>query len=145
VSADLHDSASDRLQRSEGRYTRKRRDLVELLIQAGQPLTVEELHDLAPHLAQSTLYRNLAILEETGVVRRFASNSGFARFELAEDLTGHHHHLVCDSCGAMTDVKLPQSVEQQLDDVIIRLARRRGFQAAAHTVDIHGRCASCTG
>ena len=143
MSADVHESASTRLKHHDGRYTRQRRELVELLLSAGQPLTVDELQGLAPHLPQSSLYRNLAVLEETGVVRRFAGHHDFARFELAEELTNHHHHLVCDSCGAMTDVHLPQRVEQQLDTVIVRLARKQGFKVSSHTIDILGQCENC--
>ena len=144
MSADVHESANARLRDLDGRYTPKRRELIDLLVTAGQPLTVDEIHLLAPHLPQSSLYRNLAVLEETGIVRRFASHSGSARFELAEDHTGHHHHLVCDACGAMTDVELPDALEHQLNDAIISLARQRGFEVASHTVDILGRCEDCS-
>jgi Fe2+ or Zn2+ uptake regulation protein len=144
MSAEVHESASTRLKHHEGRYTRQRRELIDLLLKAGQPLTVEELQVLAPHLPQSSLYRNLAVLEETGIVHRFAGHSGFARFELAEELTGHHHHLVCNSCGAMTDVQLPHTVERQLDDVVVGLARKQGFMVSSHRIDILGRCEDCT-
>ena len=49
------------------------------------------------------MYRNLVVLEQAGVVRRVTSTDDFARYELAEDLTEHHHHLICSSCGTVDD------------------------------------------
>jgi Fe2+ or Zn2+ uptake regulation protein len=144
VPVDVHRSASAQLTRHGARYTRQRRELVELLGESGQPLTVEQLHRLAPHLAQSSLYRNLTVLEEAGIVCRFTNHSDFSRYELAEALTGHHHHLVCSSCGAMTDVQLPLPVEDQLDEAVINLAKKQRFEPLSHTIDILGRCHDCT-
>src|SRR5438132_8531 len=80
---------------------------------AKRPSTVKELRARAPHLPQSSLYRKLAVLETSDVVRRFTRHGDHARFELDEDLTGHHHHLICSNCGAMTDVALPRTLEDQ--------------------------------
>jgi Fe2+ or Zn2+ uptake regulation protein len=144
MSAEVHQSAGNLLEHHDGRYTRQRRELVDLLLQAGQPVTVEELRAFAPHLAHSSLYRNLAVLEETGIVRRLTGPSGFARFELAEELTGHHHHLVCKTCGSMTDVQLPRAIEDELDRTLSRLARTYSFAIDAHRLDILGRCQLCS-
>ena len=135
MSVDVHRSASAQLARHGARYTRQRRELVELLGESGQPLTVEQLHGLAPHLAQSSLYRNLAVLEEAGIVGRFTNHGDFARYELAETLTAHHHHLVCSSCGAMTDVQLPGAVEDQIDDAVSNF----GEEGAVRAVVTHLR------
>jgi len=140
---ELHTAVGTRLEQAEGRYTRQRRALVDVLVGARQPLTVEEIHALAPGVPQSSLYRNLAVLEETGVVHRFTGHGDFARFELAEELTGHHHHFVCSNCGAMTDVELPGAVESRLEDALAELSRREGFTIAEHRLDIVGLCRSC--
>ena len=141
--ADLHAAASARLARVDGRYTRQRQGLVELLAGAGQPLTAEEILARAGGVPQSSLYRNLAVLEETGVVHRLAGESGMARFELAEELTGHHHHLVCSSCGAMTDVELPTALETTLGHALDEISRAQRFSIRGHRLDVVGVCASC--
>ena len=49
---------------------------------------------------RARVYRNLAVLERAGVVHRIVTTDEFARYELAEDLTEHHHHhLICSACG----------------------------------------------
>ena len=69
------------------------------------------------------MYRNLAALEQAGVVRRVLTDEGFGRYELTEDLTGHHHHLVCSNCGAVEDVDFAPGFEETLE-AAARGARR---------------------
>jgi Fur family transcriptional regulator, ferric uptake regulator len=95
-------------------------------------------------LPQSTTYRNLALLEQVGVVHRVRGSDEFARFELAEEFTGHHHHhLVCRSCGAVEDFEASRQVEQGLADAIGKFATSTGFRAETHRLDLLGTCASC--
>ena len=50
------------------------------------------------------MYRNLTVLEDAGVISRVVTHDEWARFELAEDIGGHHHHLICEQCGTVRDV-----------------------------------------
>jgi Fe2+ or Zn2+ uptake regulation protein len=141
--AELHASAAGRLAQREQRYTANRQAIVEVLAARTAPVTLPELLRARRGLSQSSTYRNLAALEDAGVVRRLVAGGEHAHYELAEDLTGHHHHLVCASCGAIEDVELPADLERELEAAFDALARARGFVPEAHTIDIHGRCASC--
>jgi Fur family ferric uptake transcriptional regulator len=142
VSPDVHEAAAARLQAHDGRYTRARRALVEVLADSGRPLTVTEICAASP-LAPSSVYRNLAVLEDAGLVHRLAGHHEFARFELAEELLGHHHHLACRACGSMTDVRLPAAVEAELSRSLTRLARQQEFAIDSHRLDVVGLCRSC--
>lgn len=90
----VHDAAATRLRSADQLYTSGRRELVQLLTTVGRPATIPELLELRPKLTQSSVYRNLAMLEEVGVVQKVVSSDDRARYELAEDLMGHHHHLI---------------------------------------------------
>ena len=81
--------------------------LVHLLSSSDRPLTIPEILTAKSGMPQSSVYRNLAVLEEAGLVQRVASSDDWARFELAEDLTGHHHHQICTQCGEVRDFTLP--------------------------------------
>jgi Fe2+ or Zn2+ uptake regulation protein len=95
-------------------------------------------------LAQSSVYRNLGVLELAGVVHRIVTHDEFARFELAEELSGHHHHhLICSSCGSVEDMELPPTVEAAVTEELARLAERRGFTPSGHQMDLVGVCADC--
>ena len=95
-------------------------------------------------LAQSSVYRNLVVLEQAGVVHRIVTNAEFARYELAEDLTGdHHHHLICSECGGVDDVPAAAGIERALHHAVSEIERATGFHTVAHRIDLVGRCRAC--
>ncbi len=143
--SDVHGVAAERLHADGQRYTPRRRALVELLLELEQPATIPQLLERRRDLAQSSVYRNLAVLERAGVVHRIVTTDEFARYELAEDLTEHHHHLICDHCGDVSDFTVPAALEQDLATALARVARRTGFQVSDHRLDLVGTCARCTG
>jgi Fur family transcriptional regulator, ferric uptake regulator len=137
--------ARERLTDRDQRYTTGRKMIVETLSTAEFPVTLPELLVLAPALAQSSAYRNLAIMEEAGVVRRLVHGGEHAHYELAEDLTEHHHHLICEQCGVIRDITLDATLEQSLDRAFEGLAHAEGFSPRHHAIDVYGQCASCGG
>ena len=82
-------------------------------------------------------------LQTAGLVRRVAANDEFARFELAEDLTEHHHHLLCVRCGKVTDVTPSAAFERQVTLTVDELAAAEGFEPHSHRLDVLGLCAAC--
>jgi Fe2+ or Zn2+ uptake regulation protein len=141
---ELHATAADRLRGDGQRYTTQRRALVDLLSEVDQPLTIPQLLDRRPGLAQCSAYRNLAVLERAGVVHRIVTSDEFARYELTEDLTHHHHHLICSSCGDVTDFEVSATVEQELESALAKVAKRTGFQVRTHRLDLVGTCPTCS-
>jgi Fur family ferric uptake transcriptional regulator len=140
---ELHRTVTGRLAARDQRYTRGRRVIVDSLTAAQGPVTLPELLAAAPSLAQSSTYRNLAILEDAGVVRRLVHGGEHAHYELAEDLLGHHHHLICTHCGSVRDVTLGTRLERSLDAAFERVADDEGFRPERHAIDIYGACADC--
>ena len=140
---ELHTTAAQRL-RSDGlRYTTSRRAVVQILAASDRPLTIPEILELDRSLAQSSAYRNLTELIGAGVVHRIVAGDEYSHFELAEDLTSHHHHLVCTSCGRVSDVTLDDRIEGSLDRALRAVADEQGFTAEHHRLDVLGRCAEC--
>ncbi len=140
---DLHDAVSLRLARHDYRYTNARRRLVDVIAAAGQPVTLPDIVVAAPELAPSSIYRNLHVLERSGVVNRITAGGDHAYFEFAEPLLSHHHHLVCVACGSIEDVFLDDELEAVVDRSLAELASRSGFTPSHHSLDLHGRCANC--
>lgn len=146
MDAELHDTVADRLRRDRQRYTSGRRDLVALLAEAGRPLTIVELLAADSGLSQSSLYRNLQVLELAGVVRRVVTpGDAGTRYELAEHLTSHHHHLVCTVCGSVEDFAATPPLERALEDLTREVSGREGFDTHGHRLDLVGVCDSCGG
>ena len=141
--ADLHATAAQRLRRDGQRYTTNRRVLVELLADTDHPVTITEVLSQRSELAQSSVYRNLGVLEQAGVVHRVVATDEFTRYELAEDLTEHHHHLICSSCGAVADFTIGKVLEASMAEAFAEVTRSTGFEADLHRLDLVGRCAEC--
>jgi Fur family transcriptional regulator, ferric uptake regulator len=139
----LHEAVERRLEAHDQRYTPMRRLLVEALASSGRPLTVPEILDRAPGLPQSSAYRNVTALMDAGVVRRVATSDDHWRVELAEELSGHHHHLVCGTCGRVEDVPPSATLERALGETAHLVASRSGFVVNEHRLDLVGVCATC--
>ena len=107
-------------------------------------MTIQEILARDKGLAQSSAYRNLVILEQTGVVHRVVSTDEFARYELAEHLTDHHHHhLICSQCGQVADFTVAPEVEEALARALGQAAEEAGFVAHDHRLDLIGQCRRC--
>jgi Fe2+ or Zn2+ uptake regulation protein len=143
VPDDLHATVALRLRRTSERYTAGRRAIVEALAAADRPPSIPDLLASTPGLAQSSAYRNLGVLERAGAVRRIVTTDEFARFELAEDLTEHHHHLICTVCGGVEDFTVSRQLERSLEAAVTKATRGTGFTAEHHRLDLLGTCAAC--
>ena len=145
VRAQIEQQAVSRLAAHEIRYTRGRRQVIRTLVESEGPRSASELHkDLSEKVPLSSLYRSLSVLTRAGILSTHHGSGGVIRYELAEWLMGHHHHLVCDSCGSIDDIELPEDSEAVLNDVVSRATRFRDFVATGHSLEIAGRCTSCT-
>ena len=98
---------------------------------AEQHQRLEEIRTRCPEVGLVTIYRTLDLLSEIGAVRRLDLGDG-PRYELAED---HHHHLICESCGDVSE----------FERCPLDLGSLRGmdFEVSSHTLEIYGRCAAC--
>lgn len=142
--SEVHRFVEQRLKSAELVYTKGRRDLVELLADSSRPVTVAELQELRPRLTLSSLYRNLTDLESVGVVQKVQGTDDRWRFELSEDLSGHHHHSICTSCGRIDDFVVPARTERTIEQALARILDQSGFRPASHRLDVVGLCATCS-
>lgn len=140
---EMHSVAERRLREADQRYTSGRRAIVDLLVTAGHPVSIGDIAEHLPDLPRSSAYRHLTDLHTVGLVRRVTASDEFTRYELAEDLTEHHHHLVCVSCGKVIDVTLPDGFEEQVARAVGELAEAEGFAPQSHRIDVLGHCHAC--
>lgn len=143
IAGELRDTVSARLRETGQRLTAKRETIVAVLATADRPLTIPDILGAGDGLAQSSVYRNLLVLEQAAVVRKVVTHDEFAHFELAEDLTEHHHHLICSSCGSVEDVPASAGLERSLRTAMDEIARTTGFHADGHRIDLVGLCRRC--
>jgi len=139
---EIDETIREYLAEREIRYTGGRRAVVRALQIAAGPQSAAELHlRLRRAVPLSSLYRSLATLEEAGLLSLHQGK--VARYELAEWLTGHHHHLICLECGAVGDFELEMKAEDQLLGLVARAGRQAGYQVRGHSLEVEGLCRGC--
>ena len=84
----------------------------------------------------TTVYRALQGLADGSEVDVLRSEDGEATYRACS--AGHHHHLVCRTCGATEEVE-GRAIETWAE----RVAREHGFVDVQHTVEVFGTCRSC--
>lgn len=144
VKSSLDRQVELRLLDHDVRYTKGRRAVVNALAESAGPMSAHEMVDaLASAIPLSSLYRSLAVLEGAGVVAHHLGAKGLTRYELAEWLSGHHHHLVCVDCGSVADIELAPAREESVRDLVSEIAALAGFSPTDHALEIEGRCTTC--
>lgn len=120
------------------RLTPQRQAVLDAVAGLEGQFTVVEVYDLAraaePNVSLATVYRTIDLLRRTGSVRPLPAE-GKATYVHCH--RGHHHHLVCTSCGAVEETSLCAAPSAA------KLRRRHGFVAESHELDIYGRCRNC--
>jgi len=89
-----------------------------------------------PNVNISTVYRTLELLKRLDLVTETNLGGGRVRYHPANK--GHHHHLVCQECGAMID--LDESLLRPLQEALLL---EHNFIADLRHLAIHGRCVTC--
>ena len=143
ASPSVHEQVALRLAGLEQRYTPMRQALVATLANAGRPLSIPEILASNLELPQSSAYRNVTTLIEAGVVRRVTGVDDHGRFELAEELAGHHHHLACGECGTVEDVAPSIRLERAMAEAARVVAEEQGYEVTGHQFDLVGLCPQC--
>ena len=114
-----------------------------MLRRAGNPVSMTDVVSGRSAPPQSSVYRNLAVLEHAGVVHRVVTGGEFARFELTEDLTEHHHHLICSRCGPSRTSPCLPTWKGRSTGRSTALAKRAGSPDVDHRLDLIGTCGNC--
>ncbi|MEA3502801.1 MAG: Fur family transcriptional regulator [Actinomycetota bacterium] len=126
------------------RFTQGRKSTVEALAAMHGPRTAAEIHDqVGDTVPLSSLYRSLSVLTDAGVLSAQHGSDGVIRFELAEWITGHHHHLVCTSCGSVVDVTPTADQETTMEQLVEDMAQEADFDVSGHRFEIEGTCRTC--
>ncbi|MRG29100.1 Fur family transcriptional regulator [Laceyella tengchongensis] len=120
------------------KYTGKREMMVQLFFEEGRYLTAKEVLDLMqkdyPGLSFDTVYRNLALFEQLGIVEGTEWN-GERRYRIHCGGDSHHHHIICTECGRTRAIELcPMKAI---------LGQPENFEITGHKFEIYGICVEC--
>lgn len=122
------------------RPTRQRRAVAAALDAVSDFRSAQEIHHLLKRrgdtVGLTTVYRTLQALADSGEIDILRNSDGEALYRRCSD--GHHHHLVCRSCGRTVEVEGP-TVERWAQ----RVAAEHGYADLSHTLEIFGTCTHC--
>jgi Fur family ferric uptake transcriptional regulator len=130
----------DRLSEKGYRLTPQRLMILSAIESSSEHISAEEIYAQVvakyPHVNISTVYRTLELLKRLGMV--YEINLGEGRIRYHSERRGHHHHLVCQNCGAVIDID-----ESTLSSLREALLRDYNFRAELRHVAIFGLCEDC--
>jgi Fur family ferric uptake transcriptional regulator len=122
------------------RLTPQRLMILSAIEESDSHISAEEIHARIvaryPNVNVSTVYRTLELLKRLGLVTETDLGEGRVKYHPAEK--GHHHHLVCQECGAIIDLD-----ESLLTPLKSALLREYQFSADLKHLAILGRCLNC--
>jgi Fur family transcriptional regulator, ferric uptake regulator len=145
MTEDRHDwaeRAENALIRAGYRRGGARRAMLDLLAGQSCALSAVEIEDRlrtdVRTVSRASVYRILEELERLDLIQRVEIGQSLVRYEPVRPGHDHHHHLVCDTCGALTPFSDPE-----LERAITSLSRRVPLTVSDHEVVLHGACADC--
>jgi Fur family ferric uptake transcriptional regulator len=134
----------DRLGDKGYRLTGPRRTVLEEVVGRSTPFTSAELLEAVrrshPGIGRATVFRTLDLLGKMGVVQRIHRDADGGRCH-AYLACGehHHHHLICNSCGSVTDFH----EDEALDSLVHHIEKLTNFEIEGHRLELVGRCPTC--
>ena len=121
------------------RKSKQREAIFETVREANSHPTAEWVYEQVrkeiPNISLGTVYRNLKLLKQAGMISELNFIDNLSRFN---GNVQHHYHFKCEQCGNIFDVNEP--VNKELDN---RLARENGFKVFHHQLGFYGLCKDC--
>ena len=120
------------------RITEPRLDILGILKENHNPLTISEIHSKLKNKKTdlATVYRTINLFAELRVVNEIDFKDEFKRYELIYD-RHHHHHIVCRKC------KNVENVETCVLDELENLLKKKGYSEITHSLEFFGICRNC--
>src|SRR6202047_4021726 len=137
------DAIVDLLRANGMRITKNRIQILDTLLRAEKPLSLDEIQtrtgaeagvpDYAP------VFRGMTVLENLQVAQKVNLNRSCSYYELVNPQQ-HYDHIICTECGHVTlmiDACPVEKVERKIE-------KRYGFSDIRHSLEFFGKCRQCT-
>ena len=122
------------------RITPQRHAILEYLIDSMAHPTADDIYKALegkiPNMSVATVYNNLRVFREVGLVKELTYGDASSRFDF---VTTDHYHVICDGCGKIVDFHYPG-----LDEVEQLASHVTGFKVNNHRMEIYGTCTECS-
>lgn len=131
--------ALEQLKNTGVRITPQRHAILSYLMETMSHPTADEIYRALeprfPNMSVATVYNNLKMLIEAGMVHELTYGDNSSRFDAD---VSDHYHIVCEKCGKIEDFSYPS-----LEDIERSAEKETGFVVHGHRLELHGVCKSC--
>jgi len=118
------------------RVTPSRRAVIAAVLGQSGHFSADDLISGCRGAGRATVFRTLRLLTELGVVCRVLMDDGTMHYLVSQ--RGHHHHLVCTSCGKVQDLD-----QCAIADALREVSAATGYEMEGHWLELYGRCSEC--
>jgi Fur family ferric uptake transcriptional regulator len=125
-----------RLEARGHRVTPSRRAVIAAVLQQDAHFTVDDVLRHCRGAGRATVFRTIRLLTDLGTVCRVLLEDGSLHYRVSQ--RGHHHHMVCTSCGGVQDLN-----QCAVGDLIRELTQSSDFEVDGHWLEFYGRCSAC--
>lgn len=121
------------------RLTTQRQIILEELASVTSHPTANEVYDMVrkklPRIGLGTVYRNLELMAESGIILKLEVGGTQKRFDATTD---PHYHIRCVNCGKVDDINV--SVQHEIN---MRAAEVSDYSILSHHIEFTGICKDC--
>ncbi|MGM9988738.1 MAG: peroxide-responsive transcriptional repressor PerR [Bacillaceae bacterium] len=121
------------------RITPQRHAILEFLIETEVHPSADEIYKALegkfPNMSVATVYNNLRVFKEAGLVKELTYGDSSSRFDFVTD---DHYHAICNRCGKIEDFECAG-----LDKVEETAKLKTGFEITGHRLEVYGICPEC--
>ena len=123
------------------KFTRERAQILDRIFSTHRHFEAEdllmEMRARSARVSAATIYRTLALLVESGLLRQVITGEKHAHYEHVFG-HAHHDHMTCTRCGEIVEFFDPEI--ERLQD---KICEEKGFRAEGHRLQVIGLCARC--
>ena len=114
------------------KLTKPREKILGILRKSSKPLSLKEIHTKISDVDFASVFRNMKLFNEIGLVAAISMGDGKTRYELIT--AKHYHHIICSNCGKIErlDVCFLNKIEKLTD-----------FKIENHHMEFIGICPDC--
>ncbi|MCL2458128.1 MAG: transcriptional repressor [Desulfobulbus sp.] len=121
------------------RLTTQRQIILEELSKVTTHPTASELYDMVrkrlPRIGLGTVYRNLELMAEHGMIHKIEVGGTQKRFDA---ITDSHYHIRCSTCGKVDDINVPVT-----NELVAQATDSSSYHILGHQVEFTGICGNC--
>lgn len=136
---------TDFLRRNSLKTTQQRELIVDQFFRLSGHVSIEDLlakvRKRSAKVGYATVYRTLKLLAESGLAATRQFGDGQTRYEVADDASHHHDHLICVQCNLILEFENDE-IEKLQEEMAARLG---GFKVVRHKLELYGLCPKAMG